>query len=330
MNKIKYAKNPLNDNSEVHVCFRVSDAYTKYILIPIYSILFNNMKSYVYMYIFTDHISVDNWKKITDVCNKFENNEIIKVIPSNDDLKTMQDISQSKLAAHHGWSLVPISVFYQKYLNDVKKVFNFGVDAFCVGDLNNILLADSGNAHYSGTSSSHQKNKSLISLSPTWIGFDTALLNLELMRADKISPERLIDYSVSNIGYINDEVAHNGACSRQLINFNYYYIYTGSYLPRKHMNKETVVVDFYSKIKPWDIAVRGFEVFELYIDYYKSVNQIVALDFELPISLYKASESLKNKGMPFIDWFPIRHPIIGKWIYNIYWSIKKIFAFKKK
>lgn len=328
-NKIQYQRAPINDGNEIHVCFRVSETYAKFVLLPIYSIIINNKESYIYIYIFTDEISTDKWSKIASFCNYFTNLEIIKVIPNDDDLKVMHDVVQSKLSAHHGWSLVPISIFYQKYLIDVKKVFNFGVDAFCVGDLTKILIADNGQAHYSGTSSSHQKVKSFFSLSPTWIGFDTALLNLELMRSDNITPEVLINYSVRSIGYINDEVAHNGACLRQLINHKYYYIYSGSFLPRKCMHHDTVVVDFYNNIKPWDFAVRGYEVFDRYIEYYTSVNKIVSLDFELPVSLIDASNTLKSKGVAFIDWFPMRHPIIGEAVYRIYWGLKKIITYFK-
>jgi lipopolysaccharide biosynthesis glycosyltransferase len=310
---IKYKKKPANTESEIHICFRCSDAYSAFILIPIFSILNNNKDAYVYIYIFTDTISEGRWSNILNVAKKFKNNEIIKIIPDPIDVHMLLNRSSN----YHGWNLIHISIFYQKYLITINRIFNFGVDTFCVGSLLCILAQDNKKAHYIGSAGAHQNNKPAFSFSPLWIGFDASLINLQLMRDEGLSPDVLADYSISTVGYIHDEVAYNGVCRRQFIDSKYYYIYTGSHLPQKKMLPETVIVDFYNNLKPWDIAVKGYTVFDAYIEIYNEVSKLTHIEYVLPSTFYEASKKLILKGYPFIDWYPIRHPFIGRFIYRL-------------
>lgn len=309
---IKYKKKPLNTGAEIHISFRCSDAYSAFILVPIFSILNNNKEAYIYIYIFTDAISDERWSNILTIAKKFENNEIIKIIPEPTDV----DMLLKRSSNYHGWNLIHISILYQKYLTNVNRVFNFGVDTFCVGKLLSILAQDNQESHYIGSTGTHQKNKSFFSFSPLWIGFDASLINLQLMRDEGLSPDVLADYSISKIGYIHDEVAYNGMCKRQFIDSKYYYIYTGSHLPQKKMMPETVIVDFYNNLKPWDVAVGGYAVFDAYIENYNEVSKLINIEYILPNTFYEASKNLILKGFSFIDWYPIRHPIVGRFIYR--------------
>jgi lipopolysaccharide biosynthesis glycosyltransferase len=317
---IEYVREPQNDSTEVHICFRCSDAYAIYAPTSVYSILTNNQNSFVYIYFLTDGISDERWAKIIAVAAGFSNCEIIKFHPDPEDIESME----KKSSSYHGWGLVHISIYYQKYLDRVHKVFNFGIDTFCVGDLTAILSTECEGYHYIGSSSRHQKPKSRLSLSPTWIGFDTALLNLNTMRRDGITPDVLAEYSIKAVGYIHDEVAHNGICERKFLDPKLYYIFSGSYLPNKKMDPETRVVDFYSNLKPWDVAVRGHEVFDRYVDYYEAVSKIIEVEYKLPSSITEVSASLRAKGYPFLDWLPIRLPFFGETLYRLGWAIKKL------
>lgn len=317
---IDYKRAPENEDSEIHICFRCSDGYAIYAPVLIFSILENNKNSYIYIYIFTDKISDKRWENILSVAKTSSTCEVFKIHPTREDVMMMND----KSSAYHGWHLIHISIYYQKYLPQVKKVFNFGLDAYCVGDLRKIWLTQSGDAHYIGSSSRHQKARSRFSLSPIWIGFDASLLNLDAMRSDGVTPEALADYSIKTIGYIHDEVAHNGLCKKKFLDRKFYYIYCGSYLPKRRLDPDTVLIDFYNNLKAWDISVSGYEVFDRYIEYYSAVKDIIEIEYSLPKSFIEVSKSLKIRGYPFLDWYPISHPIIGEPIYRLCWTLKKL------
>ena len=67
MSAIEYVREPQNDSTEVHICFRCSDAYAIYAPTSVYSILANNQNSFVYIYFLTDGISDERWAKIIAV-----------------------------------------------------------------------------------------------------------------------------------------------------------------------------------------------------------------------------------------------------------------------
>ena len=112
-NKIKnfYKKLPTNGADELHIAYRCSDSYAIYAPISIYSILHNNQNAYTYIYIFTDHISEERWNKILTITKNFTNCEIIKIVPDLEDIIVLKKNSK----VYHGWDLIHISIFYQKY-----------------------------------------------------------------------------------------------------------------------------------------------------------------------------------------------------------------------
>jgi lipopolysaccharide biosynthesis glycosyltransferase len=322
MQIIDYKRPPANDNSELHICYRCSDEYAKYAPVALYSVLVNNPDRYVYVYIMTDGISESKWNKIRKISNNFKDNELFQVIPDEKDIIKQQE----KSASYHGWGLISISIYYQKYFRHLKKVFNFGIDSYCVGNLGDIWDQDIEDYHLIGNNNRHQ-TKTIFKASSRWIGMDVSFINLEKLRKDGITPEKMEDYTVEKIGYIHDEVAHNELCVRKFIDSDYYYIFSGSYLPKRKMSPKTKLVDYYNNLKPWEIAFKGYEVFDEYIKYYQAVSEIVELDYWLPKNNIDASDNLKNNGKPFVDWFPFRHKMIGEIVYRSIWVWKHM---KKK
>ena len=154
------------------------------------------------------------------------------------------------------------------------------------------------------------------------------MINLEKMRLESITIKKLIDSSVEKIGYIVDEVSYNYACTKFIIDSKYFYIYSGSYLPNRKLKKETIIVDFYNNLKPWDVSIKGYEVFEKYIEYYNSVCKLIEIEYTLPKSIPEICENLKNKGYQFLDIYPIKHPLIGEYVYRISWFFKKLLNIK--
>ena len=308
-----YQRVPCNDNLEAHIVFRCSDEYSIYAPVVIYSILENNKNKYCYIYIFTDLISDVRWNKILKVSKLFNCCEIIQVIPEAGDLDKLKKQSRS----YHGWWMIHISVFYQKYLPMVHRIFSFGIDSFCVGDLSLISLSLDDDNHFLGSCNRHQIDKSWYSLNPLWIGFDGSYINLKKMRQDGISPQQLIDYSIERLGYIHDEVAYNGLCNRQFIESNYIYIYSGSYLPNKKINPMTVIVDYYCTLKPWLVSFKGYQVFDIYIEYYNKVNKVFSLEYDLPASHWNAIYRLYKKGFLYLDIISFSFPLVGIHIYSL-------------
>ena len=84
------------------------------------------------------------------------------------------------------------------------------------------------------------------------------------------------------------------------------------------------LVDYYNNLKPWQIAVVGYEVFDKYIEYYQAVSRIIELEFGLPRDNREASRMLKISGKPFVDWFPFRHKIIGEFVYRSIWGWRRL------
>lgn len=321
MPTINYKRPVKNDSSELHICYRCSEEYSKYAPVALYSVLVNNTDRYVYAYIITDGISMTRWKKIQEISLFFGNNEIIIVAPDEEDVKRQHE----KSISYHGWGLISISIYYQKYFSHLKKVFNFGIDSYCVGNLGAIWDVDADGYHLVGNCNRHQK-RSWYKPTPRWIGMDISLINLEQLRKDSITPARMEDCSLAKVGYIHDEVAHNELCDRKYIDSDFYYIYTGSYLPRRKMHPKTRLVDYYNNLKPWEIAVRGYEVFDRYIEHYQAVAKIVNLEYELPKTPREVSRSLRAKGRPFVDWFPFSQGLIGELIYRAIWAWRYLVA----
>ena len=320
MQKINYIRTPRNDDSEIHICYRCSNEYAKYAPVAIFSVLTNNPDSYNYIYIFTDYIADDKWEKIKKIFKKFNNNELIKIIPDTEDIIRQKE----KSVAFHGWDLIHISLYYQKYLSHIKKVFNFGIDSFCVGDLSDIWNQNVEEYHYIGNMNRHQ-HKSIFKKIYKWIGMDVSLLNLEKIISDGISPDLMEDHTIKKIGCIHDEVAFNDLCLKKYLDTNFYYIYSGSYLPKRRMHKDTILVDFYNRIKPWEVAIPGYEIFDRYISYYNSVSNLVDLEYILPLNRFDVSKKLRLQGRPFIDWFPYSSKFLGEFIYRMIWACKKLF-----
>lgn len=310
---ISYSRLPKNDLDEVHICVRCSDDYSVYAPVVFFSVLENNPSAYIYFYVFTDEISSVRWNNILKVTGSFSNCEIHKIVPSDDDLNTLKDNSKF----YHGWDFIHVSVFYEKYLPLVKYCFNFGLDSFCVGDLRKLLLLNIEKYHIIGTctSSRHQSEKRC-KQSFSWLGFDAALINFGALRSDGISSTTLIDASTEHVGYIHDEVAFNSVCKRLFLNERYHYIYTGSYRPKRVLDTQTVIVDFYSELKPWDISVPGYEIFDSYIRYYDSVSRLINLEFSLPTSFFDAFLRLRRRGVRFVFSFPILFRFSSKFVFR--------------
>lgn len=314
MPAITYKRQVLNDYSEIHIAYRCSDEYSQYAPVALFSVIANNPDRYVYVYIVTDGISEPRWRNIQKISSHFRNNEVFMVIPDEADIRKLQEKSR----AYHGWGLIYIPVYYQGYFSHLKKLFSFGIDSYCVGNLGVIWDQDIEGYHLVGNNNRHQK-RSLFKSSSRWIGMDVSLIHLEQIRKDGITPEKMERYTIDKIGYVHDEEAYNGLCSRKFIDSDYYYIFSGSYLPRRKMSRETRLVDYYNNLKPWQIAVKGYEVFDRYIEYCNAVSRIIELEYVLPKDNREASENLRKMRKPFVDWFPFGHKIIGQFMYRAIW-----------
>lgn len=318
MTQIGYKRQVRNDSSEIHICYRCSDEYARYAPVAVYSVLVNNPERYIYFYFLSDGISGTRWQKIKDISQHFGNNEAHLVIADEADIRRQNE----KSITYHGWGLINISIWYQAYFSRLKKVFNFGIDSYCVAGLGAIWDQDIEGYHQIGNTNRHQKSTFLKS-SSRWIGMDISLIHLEQLRKDGITPGLMEDYTLEKLGYIHDEVAYNELGRKKYIDTEYYYIYSGSYLPPRRMSPNTRLVDYYNNLKPWEIAIPGYEVFDKYISYYRAASAITELEFDLPKDNNEVSRNLRNKGRPFVDWFPFGHRILGELIYRIIWAWKK-------
>ena len=279
-----------------------------------YSILHNNPNAVIYIYVFTDFISENRWQNIIKITEKFKNIEIHKVTPQFGHLQRLKNESQ----AYHGWDLIHISIFYHEYLPDVKYCFNMGIDTVCVGDLQKILRHVTADHYIVGacTSTRHQ-TRPICKLRNRWLGFDTALINFEALRRDNVTPGVLIKKSVDQVGYIHDEVAFNAIGNCLFLDCDYHYLYTGAYRPKKMLHSDTAIVDFYSELKPWDISVSGYAIFDQYLKYYKAVAKYIDLEYYLPESFKDASDRLKQKKKTRAYWYPIRFRFMSKAIFRV-------------
>jgi lipopolysaccharide biosynthesis glycosyltransferase len=310
----------MNNNTDIHICYRCSDGHSKYAPVAIYSVLANNTRRKVCLYILTDGINNKNWINIKKITDSFNNSEIKLIIPDREDVDYIRD----KSVNYHGWDLVHITIFHQKYFRNLRKIFNFGIDSYCVGDLSEIWDQDYSDYHLIGGGTGHQSRK-ISFMSTAMIGMDIALINIEKLIHDGITPVTMSNYSCKKIGYVHDEIAYNDLSKRRFLESNLYYIYTGSYLPKKTMHAKTKLVDFYSSVKPWEVAVKGYEIFDKYIEYYVAASKIIEIDYNLPKNNIEACNNLRGMGRPFIEWFPIGHEIIGKPISRAY-SLLRILA----
>jgi len=311
---VSYKRRPQNNESELHVAYRCSNNHAKYLPVSLYSVLKNNNKVYVYIYVFTDYISGERLEKLENICKEFENYELIFIEPLAYDISR---IRSKTLDENHGWGLVSLPVLYIDYLSEVDIMYNLGVDTYCLGELSHIRNESSLNAHYVGTNGSgHQYGRSNFSLSKKWIGFDAAMINFALMRQDGITSEKLIAKSISEVGFVSDEVAFNTLCRREFLDKSLHYIFTGSHRPRKLMDKNTVVVDFYSILKPWNSAVAGYAVYDEYIKLYNEVSEIITLEYHLPNDFRQVIKLMRMQKIPFWHIIPLRLPILSRTSYR--------------
>ena len=100
-------------------------------------------------------------------------------------------------------------------------------------------------------------------------------------------------------------------------NSNYIYIYSGSYLPNKKINPMTVIVDYYCTLKPWLVSFKGYQVFDIYIEYYNKVNKVFSLEYDLPASHWNAIYRLYKKGFLYLDIISFSFPLVGIHIYRL-------------
>jgi hypothetical protein len=232
---------------------------------------------------------------------------IVELFPS--DLVFLNKYSKN----YHGWDYIHSSIFYSKYLEKVDFLFCMGVDAYCVGELQAMLKLVNPDFHFYGGGTRHQ-SKFRLSRND-WIGFDSSLLNLKSIRQDELSPNVLISASVEACGYVHDEVAYNVKCKKMILNHNLFYKYVGSYFPNRYMLPETILVDFYTDCKPWDISVPGYEVFDKYRSCYNSVAFLFDDFTPLPTSKMDLLHRLSSKDTSFINLTGFRLGLFGKFLY---------------
>jgi hypothetical protein len=131
------------------------------------------------------------------------------------------------------------------------------------------------------------------------------------------------------LGYIHDEVAFNSVGKRLFLEYPYHYLYTGAYRPNKFLKPKTVIIDFYSELKPWDVAVSGYEIFDRYIEYYNLVAQYIKMEYYLPKDFKEVSINLKNRKFRKAYWYPIRFGRMSRLIFRfllVPTYVKKIIA----
>jgi len=242
----------------VNLVFILDDGYAMPTGVALYSLKENRLNNVLYnIYIIYSEINDYNKQKLLKL--RDDNFEIILT-------KTNQIANFHGLSKNH--TKVTTTSLYKflipEILQNIDKVIYIDGDVIIQDDLVNLFEVELGNKYAAVVKDGPRKKilnggkKHRFSVKPTYFNSGVMLLNLKMMRQERIT-EKLIEYRISGYNYFMDQDAFNIILENNVLFLPYFYnLLLHILTPIWKLNTPKILSEFYD-IKPIDNIDQYFE-----------------------------------------------------------------------
>lgn len=322
--------------SKIRVVFAINDAYTEHLNIAIYSLLKNNPKSQLDIYVLCKSLTRRNQQSIRNITRYFKDTKI-EIMELDSRAKRFDTLS---LNIQH----ISIETYYRYILAelfpDFDKVIYIDADILVSGSLKDLYSMDLQDIYLAGVNDHYvagvgkDGNPTLSPDYKEWIGFERGelylnagvlLMNLKKMREDGIV-EKLFENTIRLDGKIKfqDQDILNITMQGKLKALPSIFNYTDQAKRDDNAEmSEIKIIHYNGPAKPWDnVTFADFQesFVELYRNYVNEYNELI-YGSKSKFALYThATENIGDdiqsiaarRFLPRIDYY-IDRDLVGAW-----------------